>query len=80
VRDAKILVDNARLHVVGVGAVRGMPLAQQALVRALGKARLLVQQRKQAEFALHEVEALAIVNPVNVRPAYALFVVLQLLQ
>jgi VIT1/CCC1 family predicted Fe2+/Mn2+ transporter len=63
VANAKLAVGHTRLDVEGRGVCVAMQFDEQALVSALGEAALLIQQRKDAELALHKVEALGVVDP-----------------
>lgn len=62
--DAEFAVGHARLDIEGaVGAVGVVQLRQQTIVRALGEAALLVNQRENTKLALDEIQTLAVVNP-----------------
>jgi hypothetical protein len=65
-----------RVHTT-VGLVE---LDQEGGIGTLGEAGLFVEQRQDAKLALNEIQALGVVNPVNVGPVDALAVVLKLLE
>eukprot|EP01137_Pigoraptor_chileana_P023535 Opistho-2@89969 len=78
VLDAKVGLCETGLGVEGLLLVLAVDLGQEGVVGTLGELALLVEKREKTKFRLDEIEALLVVDPLDVGPVDVLLCVLGL--